>query len=279
MERRLALTDSVRASPRNALLAALPQEVLASLRAHLKPVSLPRGRTLCEAEQPLSRIHFVETGAVSLVTVFEDGTTAEMATVGREGFVGIGTFLGGEHALGRYVVALSGFALAVEACRFQSALREMPELRAACEVYAQAFLANLLQNVACNATHSVEQRCARWLLMWDDQVDDGSFELTQEYLADVLGVRRATVTVVTRRLQDAELIRNRRGAITVLDRRGLEAAACECYRIVRYGYERALTRMPGRTLRRAGGKSSEVATRATPSRLVADEWLEAEPEE
>jgi CRP-like cAMP-binding protein len=256
MERRLVLTDSVRANPRNALLAALPQEVLSSLRAHLKPMSLPRGTTLCEAEQPLSCVHFVETGAVSLVTVFEDGTTAEMATVGREGFVGIGTLLGGEHALGRYVVALSGCALAVEASRFQSALRERPELRAACEVYAQAFLGNLLQNVACNATHRVEQRCARWLLMCDDQVDDDSFELTQKYLADVLGVRRATVTVVARALQDADLIRYRRGAITVLDRRGLEAVACGCYRIGRDGYEGALTRTAGHTPLRTDGKAA-----------------------
>jgi CRP-like cAMP-binding protein len=278
MERRLALTDTVRANPRNALLAALPQEVLSSLRGHLKPVSLPRCTTLCEAEQPLSHVHFVETGAVSLVTVFEDGTTAEMATVGREGFVGIGTLLGGEHALGRYVVALSGFALTVEASRFQRALREIPELRAACEVYARAFLANLLQNVACNATHRVEQRCARWLLMCDDWVDDDSFELTQEYLADVLGVRRATVTVVARTLQNADLIRYRRGAISVLDRRGLEAAACECYRIVRDGYERALARTAGLTLRRTDGKRGEAATRATSSRFVADQWPGAEPQ-
>jgi CRP-like cAMP-binding protein len=278
MERRLALTGTVRANPRNRLLAGLPQEVLSSLLAHLKPVSLPRGTTICDAEQPLNRVHFVETGAVSVVTVFEDGTTAEMATVGREGFVGIGTLLGGEHALGRYVVALSGFALACEASRFQSVLREIPELRAACKVYAQAFLANLLQNVACNATHRVKQRCARWLLMCDDWVDDDSFELTQEYLADVLGVRRATVTVVARTLQSADLIRYRRGAITVLDRRGLEAAACECYHIVRYGYERALTRTAGLTLRRTDGKGSEAATRATPSRLVPDQWPGAEPQ-
>jgi CRP-like cAMP-binding protein len=242
MERTLALTDSVRANPRNALLAALPYEVLSSLRAHLTLVSLARGGVLCEDDEPLTSVYFLETGAVSLVSVFEDGTTAEMATVGREGFVGIGTLLGGEHALGRYVVALSGFALTVEASSFQSVLREIPELRAACEVYAQAFLANLLQNVACYATHGVEQRCARWLMMCDDWVDDDSFELTQEHLADVLGGRRLRVTVVVRTLQNADLIRYRRGAITVLDRRGLEAAACECYRIVRDGYERALTR-------------------------------------
>jgi CRP-like cAMP-binding protein len=279
MERRLALTDRVRANHRNALLAALPQEVLASLRAHLKPVSLPRGMTLCEAEQPLSHIHFVEAGAVSLVTVFKDGTTAEMATVGREGMVEVDMLMGGERALGRYVVVLSGFALAVEASRFQSALREMPALRATCEVYAQAFLANLLQNVACNATHSVEQRCARWLLMCDDQVDDDSFELTQEYLADVLGVRRSTVTVVARTLQDADLIRYRRGAITVLDRRGLEAAACQCYRIVRDGYERALTRTAEPHAAQDRRQRQRGSARATPSRSVADQWPEAEPEE
>jgi CRP-like cAMP-binding protein len=235
------LTDSARFNPKNGLLAALPQEVLSGLRRHLRPVSLPRGTTLCEAEEPLSRVYFVEAGAVSLVTVFADGGTAEMATIVREGVVGVGRLLGGEHALGRYLVALSGLALAIEASRFQSALGETPELRVACKVYAQAFLANLLQNVACNATHRVEQRCARWLLMCADQVDDASFELTQEYLADVLGVRRPTVTVVARALQNAGLIRYRRGAITVRDRPGLEAVACDCYRIVRDGYRAART--------------------------------------
>jgi CRP-like cAMP-binding protein len=237
--------DNVSGHPRNRLLAALPHEVLSGLRPHLRPVSLTCGTTLCEAEELLSRVYFVEAGAVSLVTVFEDGATAEMATVGREGVIGVHTLLGGEHALGRYEVALSGFALAVDASRFQGALRENPRLRAACEVYVRAFLANLLQNVACNAIHTVEQRCARWLLMCDDQVDDDSFRLTQEYLADMLGVRRSTVTLVAQALQNADLIRYRRGAITVRDRRGLEMAACECYRIVRERYEGALTRTAG----------------------------------
>ena len=256
LERRLTLEVTARLEPRNRLLARLPDAVLSKLRPHLKPVSLPRGRALCEVDEPLRRVYFVETGAVSLVTVFEDGATAEMATVGREGVLGVDTLLGGEHALGRYVVALSGFALAVETSRFQSALREAPELHAACEVYAQAFLANLLQNVACNARHTVEQRCARWLLMCDDQVEDDSFDLTQEYLADMLGVRRSTVTLVARALQNTDLIRYRRGAITVRDRGGLEAAACECYRIVRDRYEGALARTGGlmdvMTLRKAG---------------------------
>jgi CRP-like cAMP-binding protein len=240
LERTLALAESAPLKPRrNRLLSALPHEVLSSLRPHLKPVSLPRGRVLCDAEEPLKRVYFVEAGLVSLVSVFEDGTTPEMATVGREGMVGIGIFLGGEHALGRYVVPVPGFALAIEASGFQGALRESPALRAACEAYAQAFLRHLLQNIACNAAHRVEQRCARWLLTCHDQAEHDAFELTQEYLAEVLGVRRSTVTVVAGTLQQAGLIRYRRGAITVLDRPGLEATACECYRIVRDGYERS----------------------------------------
>jgi CRP-like cAMP-binding protein len=237
----VVLTDNVRGNPRNSLLAALTPEVLLSLLPHLKPVSLPRGRVLCDAEEPLKRVYFVEAGVVSLVTVFEDGTTPEMATVGREGMVGIGALLGGEHALGRYVVPVPGFALAMEASEFQGALRETPELCAACEAYAQAFLSHLIQNVACNGAHSVEQWFARWLLTCHDQAEHDTVELTQECLAEMLGVPDSTWTAVGS-LQQAGLIDCRRDTITVLDRRGLEVAACECYRIVRDGYERALVR-------------------------------------
>ena len=118
-------------------------------------------------------------------------------------------------------------------------------LRAACEAYAQAFLGNLLQNVACNASHRVEQRCARWLLMCDDQAEDASFELTQEYLAEMLGVRRSTVTVVARTLQNAGLICYHRGAIRVVDRERLETVACECYHVVRDRFERSLIQALG----------------------------------
>jgi CRP-like cAMP-binding protein len=207
---------------------------------------------LCEADEPLGRAYFVEVGAVSLVTVFEDGTTAEMATVGREGMVGIGILLGGEHAFGRYVVPVSGFAHAIETSRLRSALRVSPELRAACETYAQAFVGHLLQNVACNAAHQVEQRYARWLLMCAEQTENDTFELTQEYLAEMLGVRRSTVTVVAGTLQQAGLIHYRRGVITILDRQRLEATVCECYRIVRKGYERPLVHAVSRSRSRCG---------------------------
>jgi CRP-like cAMP-binding protein len=230
-----------REQPRNQLLVGLSPGALSNLRHDLRVVSFKRGSVLCEAGEPLKNVYFVEAGAVSLVALYEDGTTAEMATVGREGLVGIGVLLGGEDALGQYVATLPGCALAVQATRFQSVLRQVAGLRTACETYAQAFLAHLLRNVACNASHAVTQRCARWLLMCDDQVEHHQFELTHEYLANMLGVRRSTVTVVARTLQNANLIRYRRGAITVLNRRGLEATACECYRMVRDGYDRSPT--------------------------------------
>jgi CRP-like cAMP-binding protein len=231
-ERTFVPMDIVRSNPRNGLLAALPHDVLSSVQPHLQPVSLPRGSVLCDVDEPLRRVYFVEAGFILLVSVFEDGTTAEMATVGREGMVGIGTLLGGEHALGRYVVLVPGSALATETCRFQDAMRESPEFCAACEAYAQAFVGHLLRRIACDATHTVEQRCARWLPMCADQAEHNTVELTPEDLAEILGVRRSTVTVVGGTLQQARLVHYRRNAITVLDRRGLEAAACECYRIV-----------------------------------------------
>lgn len=228
--------------PANLLLAALPHEVLSNLLPHLKPEYLPRSKVLCDVDEPLRRVYFVEKGLVSMVAVFEDGTTAEMATLGREGLVGIGSVLGGEQALGRYVVPMPGLALAIEASQFRTAFRNSPELRAACVAYAQAFLREALQTAACNSVHMVEERCARWLLMSHDRSDGDTLALTQEYLAGMLGVCRSTVTLVAGALQRAGLIHYRRGAIRVLDRPGLETASCECYRVIRTQYERLLPR-------------------------------------
>lgn len=240
VEETTAPTDRVGLKPRNRLLAALPHEVRSRLVPYLQPVFLPRGKVLYNVDEPLNRVYFLETGVVSLVAVFEDRTTAEMATLGREGVVGIGTLLGGEYALGRYVVPMPALALAIEASRFQSAVRESPEFRAACEAYAQAFLREALQIAACNSVHMVEERCARRLLMSHDRNDGDTLTLTQECLAEMLGVCRSTVTLAAGALQRAGLIRYRRGAITVLDRAGLEAAACECYGLIRNQYEQLL---------------------------------------
>ena len=200
-----ALIDEVDLKPKNRLLAALPREALSSLMPHLQPEFLPRGKVLFNVDEPLTRVYFLESGVVSLVAVFEDRTTAEMATLGREGVVGIGTLLGGEHALGRYVVPMPALALAIEASRFQNALVESPELRAACEAYAQAFLREALQTAACNSVHMVEERCARRLLMSHDRNDGDTLTLTQESLAEMLGVCRSTVTLAAGALQRAEI--------------------------------------------------------------------------
>lgn len=224
----------------NRILAALPHAALAILKPHLIPVSLSRGKVLSEPDEPLSHVYFVERGAISLVTYFEDGTTAEMATVGREGLVGIGTLLGVQHALSCHIVPVPGSALAVGVSHFRAALRDSTDLRTACESYAQAFFAHLLQNVACNAAHSAEQRCARWLLMCADQAGEEEFKLTHESLAEMLGVRRSTVTVIASSLQQSGIIRYCRGRIDVVDRRRLGAVACECYQTVRTRYDSLL---------------------------------------
>jgi len=238
----VASIHRTRFKPRNRLLVTLPRQDLLSLWPDLKPVPLVRGAVLFEADEPLTRVYFVEAGVVSLLAVFEDRTTSEMAMVGREGVIGIAMLLGGDTAFGRYVVQAPGLALAIEASRFRSALLTSPALRAACDAYARAFLREALQIAACNSVHLVEERCVRWLLMSHDRSDGKMLSVTQEYLAAMLGVCRSTVTVAAGALQKAGLIRYRRGAIEVLDRAGLEAASCECYSVMRSHY----CRLPSR---------------------------------
>jgi len=232
------------AQPANRLLLALAPDELRRLAPHFESVPLLPQKVLFEANQPVARVYFIEAGLISLVSVFEDGTTAEMATVGREGVVPVGSLLAGETTLGRYVVQVQGFGQAIDKARLSAILSESPKLRAACAAYAQAFFAQLLQNVACNATHTAEQRCARWLLTSHDRSGD-TFAMTHEGLAEMLGVRRSTVTLVASALQKAGVIQYRRGVLTVLDRAGLEAAACECYRVIRDRYEQLLPRAFG----------------------------------
>jgi CRP-like cAMP-binding protein len=185
----------------------------------------------------------VETGVVSLLTAFENQVTIGAATVGREGAVGVASLLlSGEHALGRYQVLVPGSALTMEVPAFRRALRQSPKLRMACEAHTRSLFVQMLQAVPCTRLHIVEQRCARWLLTCHDQAEHDTFDLAQEYLAEMLGVPDSTCIAVVGSLQQAGLIDYRRGAIKVLDRLGLEAATCECHRIVRDRCERLLAR-------------------------------------
>jgi CRP-like cAMP-binding protein len=229
--------------PHNRLLAALPGRDLQSVQPHLEAVSLASGSVLFEVDEPLTRVYFVETGIVSLLTAFENRVTVGAATVGREGAVGVASLLlSGDTALGRYQVLVPGSALTMEVPAVRRALRQSSKLRMACEAHTRSLFVQVLQAVPCTRLHTVEQRCARWLLTCHDQAEHDTFKFAQECLADMLGVPDSTWTTVVASLQQAGLIHYRRGAIKVLDRLGLEAAACECYRMVRDRCERLLAR-------------------------------------
>ena len=252
-------TERATFGPRNRLLAGLPPEDLLGLRAQLERVPLIDGKILFEANEPITRVYFVEAGVISLTAAFKNGGTAEMATVGREGMVGVSCLFDRDAALGRYLVQAPGWAWAAEASRFRSAVRKTPSVLAACQAYARAFLGQALQTAACNSVHRVEQRCARWLLMSHDRRDGDTFALKQEQLAKMLGVCRSTATVAACGLQSAGLIRYSRGVLTVLDRAGLEAVSCECYRTIRDQLERLLPHTYERPLRPAYGRPHERA--------------------
>jgi hypothetical protein len=231
---------------RNRLLATLSHEALSALRPHLEPMTAARGAVLCEAHESMWRVCFIESGVASLVTEYPVPVVA--ATVGREGAVGGHTLLLGGIAFGRYQMLaryqmlISGSALAVEAPRFRIALRENPKFHRLCESYTEAFFKQVVLNVACSRLHAAEQRCARWLLMCDDQVGDDTLELAQDSLAAMMGVPQMVADAVASRLQRAGLINLREAWITIPDRRKLEEASCVCYRTWHIHYERLLAR-------------------------------------
>lgn len=202
------------------------------------PLSFKQG--VYEPNQPIECVYFVHSGVVSLVNDLEDGTSVEVATVGPEGMVGLPVFLDGSLIAGRAFVQVPGSASRVEAEAFRRALERMPQLRRLLSRYTLALINQLAQNSACNRVHEIEQRLARWLLQTQDRVHGPTFPLTQEFMAQMLGVSRPRVSIGANILQKAGLISYVRGQITVTDRPGLEAASCECYRVVRGQFERLI---------------------------------------
>jgi CRP-like cAMP-binding protein len=229
--------------PRNRLLAALPDRDWRDLQPLFEEVEMPLGHILFEANQPIDRLYFPVEGVVSTVATFESGSAVEMATTGNEGMVSIAAALSSDTALNRNLVQVPGRALVIGYDAFRRVERDYPSFRETLFIYAQAFMAQTLQAVACNGIHSVEERAARWLLMTHDRCGRNSFALTQEFLAEMLGVSRPAVSMVARTLQRAGLIRYVRGMVTISDRAGLEEASCECYGIIRDQYERRLFRI------------------------------------
>lgn len=221
----------------NRLLAALSPREFEVLAPHLEPVALPRGKVLFEPGDDVTTTYFpCHRTMASLLIVTRDGREVEAATIGREGAVGGIVSEGHKPAFGRAVVQIPGEALVIPTSHLEAAKTGSRRLGDLFSRYADALLAQMMQGVACNALHRADERCARWLLAVHDRAGDKIINLTHESLAEMLGVQRTTVTAVTGELQARGLIRTYRGGVEVIDRPGLERAACECYAAVEAHY-------------------------------------------
>jgi CRP-like cAMP-binding protein len=224
----------------NQLLAALPEAEWAHWLPQLEAVDLPLGKVLYEPGGRLTHVYFPTTAIVSLLYVMEDGASAEIAVVGHEGILGISLFMGGETTPSHAVVQSAGQAFRLNASlMMQEFNRAGPVLHLLLR-YTQALITQMAQTAVCNRHHSLDQQLCRWLLLSLDRLHSSELAMTQELIANMLGVRREGVTEAAGHLQNAGLIRYRRGHITVLDRDRLEQRACECYAVVKKEYARLL---------------------------------------
>ena len=224
----------------NRLLQALPPVESEKLGAQSEVLDMEIRHRVFEPDQPSEYVYFPLSGMISVHTRMSDGIAVELATIGREGMAGLEIFLGGEQTPASAFCQIPGRAARIGAEAFREVVRDSAPLTALLLRYTQATLTQVFQSAACNRIHSIEERCARWLLMTHDRVGRDEFRLTQEFLATMLGVRRATVTVAAGILQEAGLIRYRRGVVTIVKRESLEETACECYRVIRNDYERIM---------------------------------------
>ncbi len=236
------------ASIPNRLLRSLESPVYDQMAPHLELVRFPLGRIVYEPGQALDDVYFPNHGVLSMLTVLENGDLVEIATVGNEGMADLSVFLGLKISSSRLLCQVPGDTLRMKTAIFLDLVERHPGLRMALGSYMVSMFILVSQSAACNRLHPVEERCARWILMTHDRVDSDSFPLTQDFLASMLGVRRPSVSVAAGMLQKAGLVRYNRGRMTVLDRDGLEAAACECYAIVRHQFDS----MPGGEAERPG---------------------------
>ena len=227
-------------APSNRILAALPSEEYERLLPHQEYVALPQRHVLFEPDEPIPYAYFPFSGAVSLLAELEDGSEVEVGTIGREGMCGLALVLGTDSVPFRAVGEIAGAGVRVGADQFRGELSRCAVLHRLLLSYAQARLVQTAVTAACNQFHTVDRRLARWLLVSRDRVQSDELELTEDFLAAMLGVRRAGVSQATGRLREAGLIEHGRGRYRVLDPARLERAACECYRITKKEFDRLL---------------------------------------
>jgi len=228
----------------NHLLAALPDAEQQRWLPHLEPVEMPLGRVLYESGGTLSHVYFPTTAIVSLLYVMENGASAEIAVVGNEGIVGISLFMGGESTSSRAVVQSAGLGFRLSAQTMKDEFDRAGSVLHLLLRYTQALITQMAQTAVCNRHHSLDQQLCRWLLLSLDRLQGNELLMTQELIANMLGVRREGVTEGALKLQQAGLIRYARGHISVLDRPGLEKRSCECYSVVKREYDRLLPEKP-----------------------------------
>jgi CRP-like cAMP-binding protein len=224
----------------NRLLAALAAEDLDSLKGHLEPVPLAQRQTLSTPDTPINHVYFPQEGMVSLVQPLDDGAMIEVGMIGKEGLVGVPILLGADASPLEAMVQIPGCALRMEASAFREQADRRTALLGLLLRYVQALHIQVALSAACNGRHTLPERLARWLLMARDRATSDVLPLRHEFLSMMLGVRRAGVTTAVGTLKAAGLIHNTHGQITITDRQGLEAAACECYRTVRNEYQRLI---------------------------------------
>ncbi|MDT7807568.1 MAG: hypothetical protein QOJ70_1381 [Acidobacteriota bacterium] len=230
------MSDTIQPVSENRLLAALSAGERERLAPHLEPVTLSLSEVLFRPDERLRHVHFPISAIVSLLTSLEDGTGMEVGLVGREGMIGISAFLGGNETKVATVQA-TGECLRLEAGKLREEFARGGALQTALLRYTHALMMQVSQAVICNARHPVEGRMARWLCMYHDRLGRDEFELTHEFMANMLGVRRASVSEVAEKLQAMGFISYQRGRITMLDRKGLQEFTCECYQSVEQKYD------------------------------------------
>src|SRR5471030_806311 len=225
--------DALSNWPRNRLLLALPSRNLKQLLPELKHIRCQSEQVLMDSDSSLDHVFFPDSGVVSVVAVYADGSIIEMATIGREGCTGMQAYFGAKISSVRLLVQIPGGAARMSRPAFSRAMASMPSFRNLMYAYVQAFLEQVLVSVACNGAHSLKQRLARWLLMMRDRCDEDTLQITQNLLAEMLGAQRPSITIAARELERAGLIKRGRAQVTILDRKGLTKASCECYQLVR----------------------------------------------
>jgi CRP-like cAMP-binding protein len=226
----------------NKLLARLPPDEYERLYPQLGTIPLNFKQTLQSSGEKVKTVYFPAGGVCSVTSTMEDGRMVEVATIGNEGLVGVSAFFGDDFPPGEAMVQVAdGFAHTLTVELFRAELNRHGPFYDLVRRYSQALIALIMQSVACNSLHSIEERCARWLLMTHDRVGTDQFNLTQEFLAVMLGVRRPSVSIVAQTLHEAGLIDYGHKQITILDRKALEATSCECYRVVQAHFARLLS--------------------------------------